>query len=71
MVSQDDRKFYVSTGPLPEDVDDGAEIIQRFQQDFEAGKIDLASVYMQQSNEELAEVPEISTAMKVKGVKVA
>jgi len=63
-------KFVVTTLALPEDAEDGAASIQAFQDQFAAGTVDLAGVYPRLSNEELAAIPEVATALKLKGLKL-
>jgi hypothetical protein len=62
--------FRVSTCPLPEGVDDGADAILTFMEQFDTGAIDLASVYQQVLNEDLANIAEISCLLQLKGIKL-
>lgn len=67
----DNVRFTVATYDLPENADDGADVILRFMEDFDAGKIDLGSVFTRLSNDELAAIPEIAGAMTLKGIKAS
>ena len=68
-VRREERtKFIVSTRELPDDVDGGEELIRQFQQDFEAGRVRLTSVYPLLDNHQLAQVTEIADLMKLKGI---
>ena len=64
----DSYKFTVGTFPLPADADDGAAAIKAFQEKFDAGLVDLGSVYPRITNEDLAMYPEVATAMQMKGI---
>lgn len=67
----DNVRFAVSTYPLTDGADDGADVILPFLEKFEKGHIDLGDVYVRMTNEELAAVPELSTTMALKGIKLA
>jgi hypothetical protein len=62
------EKYSVTVLPLPDDADAGEDAILRFQEAFDAGKIDLASIYQRLPNETLATVPEVATLMKLRGI---
>jgi hypothetical protein len=62
--------FSVSAVSLPEDADAGEATIAAFLKDYEAGRIELASVYPHVDNESLAAIPEIARMLKLKGIKV-
>jgi hypothetical protein len=64
----DRLRYTVTTLPLPEDADDGADPIAQFQAQVEDGAIDLAVVYPQLANEELAAIHEIATVIKIRGI---
>jgi hypothetical protein len=64
-------RFIVAVYDLPEQVDDGADVILRFTDEFQAGRIDLGSVFPRLTNEELAAVPEVAAMMAMKGVKLS
>jgi hypothetical protein len=67
----DTARFAVAMLPLPEDADDGAEKIQPFLDQFEAGSVDLGSIYPRLANEELAAIPEVAAHMRLKGIKLS
>lgn len=70
-VARPDRQtFRVSVLDLPDDADAGEEAVLRFQEAFDAGKIDLAGIYQRLPNETLATVPEIATIMKLRGISL-
>jgi hypothetical protein len=62
--------FSVSAVSLPEDADAGEATIAAFLKDYEAGRIELASVYPHVDNDALAAIPEIARMLKLKGIKV-
>jgi hypothetical protein len=64
----DKMRYHVVTLPLPADADDGAQTIAGFLAQFESGAIDLGAIYPQKSNEDLAEIPEIATLVKLRGI---
>src|SRR5262249_50804354 len=64
----DRMRFSVDHLELPEDADDGADEIARFQAQLEDGVIDLAAVYPQMTNEELAAIPEVATVATLRGI---
>ena len=67
-IAKIDRyRFGVTSLPLNENADDGAEKIAHFVSQFEAASIDLAGIYPQLSNEELAAIPEVATVLQVRG----
>jgi hypothetical protein len=71
MISRPDRaRVQVSIQSLTDDLDDGADVIQRFRDQLEAGAVDLASVFPRLSNEELAGIPKVANALKAKGIKL-
>jgi hypothetical protein len=67
----DNVSFVVTSYDLPATAADGADVIAAFKEQFDAGRIDLGSVYARVSNEELAAVPEVATLMAAKGVSLA
>jgi hypothetical protein len=67
----DNIRFAVTTLPLPDDADDGADKIAAFVKQVEANAIDLGSVYPRLGNEELAALPDVASAMRLKGIKSA
>jgi hypothetical protein len=68
LISKPDRvEHRVGTVELKEGMDDGARQIADFNRRWEAGEIDLASVYPRLDNRELAELPGIATMLKLKG----
>ena len=64
----DNAKFIVCAAELTEGQDDGAAVIKLFVAEWEAGHVDLASVFPRLDNRTLAEIPEISEMLKFKGV---
>jgi hypothetical protein len=64
----DAGKFALATLDLPEGVDDGAAAVKSFRDRLEAGEIDLASAYPQLTRQDLAAIPEVAAAMRVRGV---
>jgi hypothetical protein len=69
-VSRQHDHYKVSTRALEEDVDGGEEVIEAFKEEFEAGRIDLASGYARIANEQLAMLPEIARMLALKGGQV-
>ena len=67
-ITQEWSKFTVSTVDLKEDMDGGEDVIEKFREDYEAGKIDLAAVYPHIDNDQLAGVPEINRLLALKGI---
>jgi hypothetical protein len=67
----DNVRFEVGTLDLPEDADDGADKIRTFLRQLEAGVIDLGAVYPRLSGDELAGIPEIAQAMRLKGITLS
>jgi hypothetical protein len=55
---------------LTDDLDDGAEIIDRFQLGWDAGKIDLTAAYQKIDNRGLAEIPGIAMLIKIKKIVI-
>jgi hypothetical protein len=62
--------YTVTVLDLPEDADAGEDAVLRFQDSFDAGKIDLAAIYQRLTDETLATVPEIATIMKLRGISL-
>ena len=62
-------KFTVSTAELKNDMDGGESVIRDFQTSYEAGNVQLASVFPRISNEELGQVGEIAKLVELKGIK--
>jgi len=69
-IVRDEMKYTVTTSELPADINLNEEVIQNFLDNFNAGLIDLSSVYQKIDNSELALVPEIARMMVLKGIKV-
>jgi hypothetical protein len=67
-VARVGAKYSVSTAELPEDVDGGEAAIKQFHEDYEAGIVNLSSVYPKIENEQLADVEEIGRMMALKGM---
>ncbi len=66
----DNVRFDLGIRDLPSDADDGADKITNFLRQLEAGSVDLAAVYPRISNEELAAIPEVASAMRLKGISL-
>jgi hypothetical protein len=66
-VTRQQDRFTVSTRELEEDVDGGEDVIEAFKVEFDAGHIDLASVYSRIPDEQLAMLPEIARMLALKG----
>ena len=60
----DRNRFKVESLPLTDDLDDGADIVARFMQRWEAGEIDLRSIYPSIDDETFAEIPSISVQLR-------
>jgi hypothetical protein len=69
-VRKSGYEYKVGTAPLPDDADDGAAAVATFQAAFDAGEIDLASVWPRLDDDTLAGIPEVASAMRAKGVKI-
>ena len=69
-ISRNGGKFTVTHKDLDPNVDAGESIIKRFSEQLDAGEVDITSVYPRISNERLAEVPEISRHMAMKGITI-
>jgi hypothetical protein len=67
-VSREGAKYTVSTYELPKDVDSGEIEIKQFLKDYEAGNINLSSIYQKIENEMLAGIEEIHRIMQLKGI---
>lgn len=67
----DNTRFVVKAYPLPTAADDGADVILRFLEQFDAGRIDLGSVFPRLTNNQLTVVPEIADAMKLRGITLS
>ncbi len=53
---------------LKEGTDAGEVIIQEFREAFEAGRVDLGSVFQQIQNDQLRAIPEIRILLELKGL---
>lgn len=69
-ISRSGGKYTVNHRDLAPGVDAGESIIKRFSEQLDAGEIDITSVYSRISNDLLAEVPEISRHMAMKGITI-
>jgi hypothetical protein len=68
-ISKPDRAmFRVSAIDLGPGMDDGARVIADFLPRWDAGEVDLASVYPRLSNRDLAAIPGIATTLAYKGI---
>jgi hypothetical protein len=71
LLSKPDRsRFKVGTVELADGMDDGSAPIAAFHQRWEAGEVDLASVYPRVENQELETIPGIATMLRLKGADV-
>jgi hypothetical protein len=71
LITRPDRAtFKVGTVELTEGMDDGAAVIKDFLSRWQAGEVDLASVYPRLDNRDLAEIPGITAMLRLKGVVV-
>jgi hypothetical protein len=68
-VTRDGAQYGVSAVELPKDVDGGETAIKQFLEDYEAGIVNLSSVYPKIGNQQLADVEEIGRMMALKGVR--
>jgi hypothetical protein len=64
----DNVRFAVGTFPLPDDADDGADKIGAFVEQINAGTIDLGAAFPRLGAEELAAIPEVASALRMKGI---
>jgi hypothetical protein len=71
LISKPDRaRYQVGSVELTDGMDDGAAQIEAFNKRWEAGEVDLASVYPRVENRELETIPGITTMLRLKGVDV-
>ena len=63
----DDKKYRVTFAPLNEGVQSGAAAIADFVRQFEAGEIDVNSVFPRFDNDFLASIPSIARVLSLKG----
>jgi DNA adenine methylase len=69
-VSKLDRyRYRVAVLDLPDEAEDGSDQIADFLDRLGSGAIDLGAVYQRLGNEELAAVPEVATAARIRGVQ--
>lgn len=61
-------RFLVSTTSLREDMDGGEEAIAAFKAQYEAGELQLATVFPVIANEHLAQIPGIARMLALKGI---
>jgi hypothetical protein len=66
-----DQAYHVSLYDLPDGADDGAVVVSEFRKQLDAGRVDLAAVYQQLPDEEIANLPEVATALQLLGGRVA
>ena len=64
----DNFTFSVRWGPLPCDVDDGAALVEQFDQQLSEGIIDLTSAIPRLSNETLTQVEAIAAELRLRGI---
>jgi hypothetical protein len=66
LIRKPDRAtFKVRPKDLPDNVDDGVHVITAFKRRWEAGEVDLLSVYSRIDNTDLAEIPSIAEMLKI------
>jgi hypothetical protein len=63
----DQVSFRVQSVPLTEGMDDGAGAVQAFRLRWEAGEVDLTSVYQRLDNRELEALPGVAAVLRLKG----
>ena len=63
-------KYTVSTRELKPDMDAGESEIKTFLESFNAGNVNLSSIYPRVDNTQLAMIGEIERMMKLKGINV-
>jgi hypothetical protein len=61
-------RFSVAAYPLADGADDGAAVIAEFCRRYEAGQVDLRSVYQSPAPAELSALPEVRRQMDLRGV---
>ena len=64
---EDNYRFKVDTFELKEGIDTGEKQISEFLERYEAGEVDLTSVYPRLENEQLAAIDEIARVLQMKG----
>jgi hypothetical protein len=70
LVSKADPTTYrVGVVELAGGMDDGVNVIQAFRKRWEAGSVDLASVYARLDNRDLAAIPGVAAMLRLKGVQ--
>ena len=69
-LSRDGMKYTVSTRELKPDMDAGESEIKTFLENFNAGNVNLSSIYPRVDNTQLAMISEIERMMKLKGINV-
>jgi hypothetical protein len=67
-ITRDGAKYTVMTSGLPEDADGGETKVAEFEKEFGKGLIDLSTVYQRLDNGVLADIPEISRMLELKGL---
>jgi hypothetical protein len=65
---EDATSYSVTSCTLPEHADDGADVILRFLERYDAGGVELRSVYPRLSNEELSRVREVGLILTTLGM---
>ena len=63
-VARQGSQFRVSSCELKENMDSGSEAIRRFKEEYEAGNVDLTSVFSRIPNEQLKLVTEIAQILQ-------
>jgi hypothetical protein len=70
LVSKPDRVTHkVASVSLTDDMDDGGDVIAAFREEWDAGEVDLLSLYARHDNEFLAELPAVAAMLKIKAAK--
>jgi hypothetical protein len=68
-VRKPDRAtFSVTVTPLPENADDGCDVILDFLQKYDSGGCELCSIYSLLGNQQLAVIPEIVSTLRTLGM---
>jgi len=67
-IRREGMRYFVSTSELKADMETGETHIAQFKKDSEAGHIQLAAVYPQLENAQLAELPNVARRLRLKGL---
>ena len=69
-ITRSYNKYSVTHENIKKGIDEGKRAIKNFTKRQSSGEIDIRSIYTQIPNEILAETPEISLHMRIKGIKI-